>query len=72
MRKQKKTWMLRLMAGIGMLSMTLLSGCAKNAEFVMREGIDRQWVDKGQQVTSPEKGVLLSDRAFKYYSKGCV
>lgn len=54
------------------MALTMLaSGCAKHGEFVMREGIDRQWVATGQIVTVPEDGVLLSKRAFKFYSKGC-
>lgn len=71
MKKPKRIWTQPLIAGIGMLLMTLTSGCAKHGEFVMREGIDRAWVDKGQELKAPENGVFLSDRAFKHYSKGC-
>lgn len=59
------------MLAIGTLSMTLGVGCANKKEFVMRENVDRFFVSKGQVVTAPEDGVYLSNRAFKFYSKGC-
>lgn len=71
MRKPKKTSILLLIPVIGTLSMTLVAGCAKDKEFVMTAHVDREWLRSGQNWEAPVQGVFLSDRAFKYYAKGC-
>ena len=56
---------------IGISLMMLNVSCANKNPFVMKDGIDRQWVKAGQIITAPEDGVVLSKRAFKHYAKGC-
>ena len=68
MSKQKKTWIRLSLIALGLMSMTLSVGCAKQSEFVFAEGYDRMWLDEGQDIKAPTDGVFLSNRAFKYYA----
>ncbi len=71
MKSHKKTLIPLLLAVIGICSATLFVGCARTGEIDFTEGVDRSWVKKGDKVDIKADGVVLSDRAFAYYSKGC-
>jgi len=53
--------------------MMLVTGCGRTSEFVMTDGVDRNFVNQGDssKCLADDDCVFLSTRAFKHYSKGC-